>query len=69
MNSTGEIKKEEIKGFAIHGVVTLGVVCLLAIINLVLTPKVLWFLIPLAGMSIGLAFHYFLGISNIKNID
>ena len=66
MNTISESRKEELKGFAIHGLVTVGVVCLLVIINLSITPWFLWFLFPLAGMSIGLAVHYFLGVRRAK---
>jgi len=66
MNTFVSSKKEEVKGLTVHAIVTLGVVCLLAIINLSVTPWFLWFLFPLAGMSIGLALHYFLYMVGAK---
>lgn len=66
MNTAAASKKEDVKGFAIHGIVTLCVAGLLAFINIRLTPSFLWFLFPLAGMSVGLAVHYFLGVKRAK---
>jgi hypothetical protein len=59
--------EEEKKGFKAHAVVTLFVVSLLAIINLTYFPEYLWFLFPLAGMTIGLSAHYYFGIWNKKS--
>lgn len=53
--------QNEKTGIIIHSIVTLGVSALLAVINLTLCPQFLWFFFPVAGMSIGLAAHYFLG--------
>ncbi|MEM5770800.1 MAG: 2TM domain-containing protein [Bacillota bacterium] len=53
------MKPEERKGLTVHAIVTLCVVALLITINLTLCPGFLWFFFPLAGMSIGLAIHFF----------
>ena len=44
-------------GFKIHLGVYLGVNLLLAVINLLTEPQILWFLWPLAGWGIGIAGH------------
>ena len=51
-------KEEERKGLKIHSFVTLCVAILVTIINLAVCPQFLWFFFPVAGMSIGLLFHY-----------
>jgi hypothetical protein len=53
-------EEEERKGFRIHRTVYLCVISMLTLINLIVTPEFLWCIFPLAGMSIGLAFHYFI---------
>jgi hypothetical protein len=59
MSTITVTQSEERKGLKIHAVVTLCVIALLTAINLTLCPGFLWFFFPLAGMSIGLAIHYF----------
>lgn len=59
-------KEEERKGFRIHTTVYICVTVLLFVINLVVSPEFMWFLFPLVGMGIGLAFHYFIGIKKGK---
>ena len=59
MNTMTTTQPEERKGLKIHAIVTLCVVALLTAINLTVCPQFLWFFFPLAGMSIGLAIHFF----------
>ncbi|KPK63703.1 histidine kinase [candidate division WOR_3 bacterium SM23_42] len=51
----------ELKGFYAHLIVFVIVNMILVIINLVLTPRFLWFLIPLLGWGVGLFFHAVFG--------
>ena len=44
-------------GFYIHLAVYVAVNILLVVLNLVFSPGYLWFLWPLGGWGIGLAFH------------
>jgi hypothetical protein len=44
-------------GFYIHLAVYVGVNILLIIINLLTTPRSLWFIWPLMGWGIGIFFH------------
>lgn len=58
-------------GFYIHLAVYLAVNILLAILNLIYSPQYLWFLWPLFGWGIGIAFHalgvfFFLPGSRLK---
>jgi hypothetical protein len=50
------------KGMIVHAVVYVCICALLAAINLLLVPDVIWFVYPLIGMGIGLAMHYIFGI-------
>jgi hypothetical protein len=59
MNTITATQPEERKGLKIHAIVTLCVVALLIAINLTVCSEFLWFFFPLAGMSIGLAIHFF----------
>jgi uncharacterized RDD family membrane protein YckC len=52
---------EEIKGFYAHLIVFIVVNAVLITINLLVTPRLLWFLIPLSGWGIGLFFHAVFG--------
>jgi len=52
---------EEIKGFYAHLIVFIVVNAVLITINLLVTPRLLWFLIPLCGWGIGLFFHAVFG--------
>ena len=58
--------QEEIEGLKIHAVVTVFVIIILIAINLLVIPEFLWFILPLLGMSIGLAVHYYFGV-NLTN--
>jgi uncharacterized RDD family membrane protein YckC len=51
----------ELKGFYAHLIVFVIVNMILVIINLVFTPRFLWFLIPLLGWGVGLFFHAVFG--------
>lgn len=48
-----------VRGFFIHFFVYLAVNALLAVVNLLYTPKHYWFLYPLLGWGALLAFHAF----------
>jgi uncharacterized RDD family membrane protein YckC len=52
---------EEIKGFYAHLIVFIVVNAVLITINLLVTPRLLWFIIPLCGWGIGLFFHAVFG--------
>ena len=49
-------------GMIAHALVYAFVVCLLTAINLTFVPEVIWFIYPVAGMTIGLAMHYVFGL-------
>ena len=51
----------ELRGFYAHLIVFVIVNLILVIINLVTTPRFLWFLIPLLGWGVGLFFHAVFG--------
>ena len=55
MNAEREDAK---KGMKAHVIVTVAVSCILATVNLVLTPQVLWFVFPVTGMTLGTVLHY-----------
>jgi hypothetical protein len=55
-------KTEARKGVVAHAVVTILVSALLAVINLSLTPEVIWFIFPMVGMSAGALLHYALAV-------
>lgn len=72
MNDNNAAKKfvllnesEEVKGFRIHSTVCFAVAITLALINFALTPEFLWFLFPLTGMGLGVAFHYYFGVKKV----
>lgn len=70
MNNNKKYKRAKkkvaaLKGFYIHLTVYVLVNVLLIIINLVATPKKLWFIFPLLGWGIGISAH-FLSL-NFKN--
>jgi hypothetical protein len=50
------------KGMIAHAIVYLCVSVLLATINLLAVPDVIWFVYPLIGMGIGVTMHYIFGI-------
>ena len=52
---------QEIKGFYAHLIVYIVVNAVLVLINLLVTPRFLWFLFPLIGWGIGLLFHAVFG--------
>jgi len=52
---------EEIKGFYAHLIVYVIVNAILVAINLLITPRFLWCLIPLFGWGVGLFFHAVFG--------
>jgi len=52
-------KVEAMRGFYIHLIVYICVNLLLLVVNLLTTPRFLWFLFPLFGWGIGLFFHGF----------
>jgi hypothetical protein len=58
-----ELEKEEARrGFIVHCVVYILVNAMLIIINLIYTPKVIWFIFPLIGWGIGLTINYLFGL-------
>lgn len=48
---------EEIKGFYVHLLVYVVVMCVLVFINLKYTPEHLWFVYSMLGWGLGLFFH------------
>jgi hypothetical protein len=54
--------EDERRGFWIHAIVALFVITLLAVINMLTLAEFPWFLFPLAGMSLGVAVHYYFGV-------
>jgi hypothetical protein len=60
--------EEEKRGFYVHFTVFVLVNTLLILINLLFSPGVLWFIFPLFGWGIGLAFH-FLGAFYFEKIN
>ena len=54
--------EDELRGFRIHAIVALFVIALLAVINMMTMADFPWFLFPLAGMSLGVAVHYYFGV-------
>lgn len=48
---------EEIKGFYVHLMVYIVVMCVLVFINLKYTPEHLWFVYSMLGWGLGLFFH------------
>lgn len=62
-----EIKKEEaLRGFQVHFVVYIIINLMLAAINIVYSPKVIWFFYPLLGWGIGMSIHYLFGVRWIE---
>ena len=54
-----KVRVAEIRGFYQHFVLFLFVNLLMIAINLVTSPKFLWFYWPLIGWGFGLAWHFF----------
>jgi len=54
-------------GLLIHGVITALVGAALIAINVIVAPQFPWSPFPVAGMTIGLAFHYF-GVRRIDQV-
>jgi len=54
-------------GFIVHAVITVAVGIALVLINIFVAPEFPWSPFPVAGMSIGLGFHYF-GIRRIDRV-
>jgi hypothetical protein len=50
------------KGLMVHAGITAVVSIVLAIVNLTFVPQFVWFVFPVAGMSIGVAAHYVFGV-------
>lgn len=62
-----EIVSEESKrGFLVHLIVYVLVNIMLIIINLVYSPKTIWFFYPLIGWGIGIFMHYLSAIRWIE---
>jgi 2TM domain len=68
MDQKNKSMEEERKGLLVHSIVTVIVCILLLSINLIFTPEFLWFVFPWIGMSLGVAFHYFMGIRRAQTI-
>jgi hypothetical protein len=58
-------KNEEMKGFKIHAVVTVFVWAILIVVNIMVVPEFLWSILPIIGMAIGLAAHYYFGVRSL----
>lgn len=52
------VMEEEKRGFIVHSVVYALVNAMLITINLLYSPRVVWFFYPLIGWGIGLSMHY-----------
>jgi hypothetical protein len=59
-------RREEKRGFRIHGIVYLFVNAILVTANLLFVPEFLWFFFPLAGWGLGLTMHYVFGIRRLS---
>ena len=58
-----EVRMEKAKrSFTIHLIVYIIVNVMLIAINLIYTPKTIWFFYPLLGWGIGIAIHYYAGV-------
>ena len=53
-------------GMIAHFLAFVGVSTILATVNLLLVPEVIWFIFPMAGMGIGVAMHYIFGVHLMK---
>jgi two-component system, LytTR family, sensor kinase len=52
-----------IEGFKVHAIIYSCVNAGLRALNILTEPQVLWFNLPLVGWGIGLASHYYFGVS------
>ena len=68
MDQKNKSMEEERKGFFVHSIVTVSVCIILLAINLTFTPGFMWFVLPWIGMSLGVAFHYFMGIKRTQAV-
>lgn len=50
------------RGLWIHGLITVAVCTGLVLINIFVASEFPWAVFPVAGMSIGLWFHYYFGV-------
>lgn len=61
-----EVRMEKAKrGFTVHLIVYIIVNVMLIAINLIYTPKTIWFFYPLLGWGIGIAIHYYAGVVHL----
>jgi len=61
-----EVRIEKAKReFSIHLIVYVIVNVMLIVINLMYTPKYIWFFYPLLGWGIGIAIHYYAGVVHL----
>jgi hypothetical protein len=62
--------QEDLKGARLgiiaHAIVYAVVAFILAIVNMTFVTDVIWFIFPVAGMTIGLIMHYFFGFFMMK---
>ena len=54
--------REARKGLIAHSIVVAFVTILLASINLIFFPEVIWFIYPGLGMGLGVVVHYIFGL-------
>ncbi len=58
-----EIRKEEEKrDFLVHLVIYIIINTMLIVVNLLHSPKEIWFFYPLLGWGIGITMHYLFGV-------
>ncbi|PIV27969.1 MAG: hypothetical protein COS36_03825 [Candidatus Altarchaeum sp. CG03_land_8_20_14_0_80_32_618] len=60
------VPEEEKRGFSVHLVVYVLVNIMLIAINLIYSPKAIWFFYPLIGWGIGISMHYLFGVRWIE---
>lgn len=58
--------EEEKRGFLVHLIIYVLVNAMLIIINLLYSPKVIWFFYPLIGWGIGVFMHYLFAVRWIE---
>lgn len=60
------VKEEEKRIFLVHLVIYVLVNVMLIVINLIYSPKAIWFFYPLIGWGIGISMHYLFGVRWIE---
>ena len=54
--------REAKRGLRVHGLVTIAVVAVLAVVNVFLASEFPWAIFPALGMSIGMWVHWYFGV-------